>query len=131
MAHWKAALAKISAILLLVLVQVVAPTSAISEGAGAKKGDSDLKTFLLSTEGTYGWNPVEGTISYDFFPDGRLHIQGPDGEATMWQGRWTLKGDKLTLLNDDQHTIENVTAAIDGKDLLLNGKRYKRYSPEQ
>lgn len=93
------------------------------------KENGSLKKFLLSTEGTYGWSPVKGTISYDFFPDGRLHIQGPDGEATMWQGKWSLKGDQLTLVNSDEKTTKTVTAKIDGDDLLLDEARYRRYKP--
>ncbi|MEQ1862531.1 MAG: hypothetical protein ABMA13_21640 [Chthoniobacteraceae bacterium] len=92
--------------------------------------DPALRRFLLSTKGTYGWSPVQGTISYDFFPDGRLHIEGPDGEATMWQGKWKLTGDKLTITNSDRKTTTTVTVKIDGADLLLDGKRYKRYRPQ-
>lgn len=86
-------------------------------------------SFLHSTEGTYGWNPVEGDISYDFFPDGRLHIEGADGEATMWEGTWTLSGNQLSLTNTTLNTSMTVTATRDGGDLLLDGKRYRRYRP--
>ncbi len=89
-----------------------------------------LKKFLHSTKGTYGWAPVKGTISYDFFPDGRLHIQGPDGEATMREGKWSLNGDQLTLVNTTEKKTSTVTAAIDGEDLLLDGKRYRRFKAE-
>ena len=85
--------------------------------------------FLYSVEGTYGWNPTEGDISYDFFRDGRLHIQGADGEASMWEGTWALSGNQLTLINSDLNTSETVTATRDGDDLLLNEKRYRRYRP--
>jgi hypothetical protein len=88
----------------------------------------DLKKFLYSTKGTYGWQPVKGTIMFDFFKDGRLAVQGPDGEATMWEGKWSLKDDKLTM-SYDKKTM-TVTAAIDGDDLLLDGKRYKRSKAE-
>ena len=101
-----------------------------SEAVAAKKETASLKKFLLSPEGTYGWAPVKGTITYDFFPDGRLHIQGPDGEATMWEGKWTLAEDQLTLVNSDKKTKKTVTAARDGKDLLLDGQRYRRYRAE-
>jgi hypothetical protein len=92
--------------------------------------ESSLEDFLKSAPNTYGWDPAEGEISYDFLPDGRLHIQGPDGEATMWEGSWELHGDKLTLKNKDKKSSEEVTATRDGEDLLLDGKRYHRYSPE-
>lgn len=88
----------------------------------------DLKKFLYSTKGTYGWQPVKGTILYDFFKDGRVSVQGPDGEATMWEGKWSLKGDKLTISYDKKTTT--VTAAIDGDKLTLDGQPYKRYKPE-
>jgi len=88
----------------------------------------NLKNFLYSTKGTYGWQPVKGTIMYDFFKDGRLSVQGPDGEATMWEGKWSLNGDKLTISYDKK--TSTVTAAIDGNDLLLDGQRYHRYKPE-
>jgi hypothetical protein len=90
------------------------------------------KKFLHSTEGTYGWMPVQVKrgISYDFFPDGRLHIQGPDGEATMWEGKWSLKGDQLTIINSDKKETKTYTAKIDGKFLLLDGRRYTRQKAE-
>lgn len=88
----------------------------------------DLKKFLYSTKGTYGWQPVKGTIMYDFFKDGRLSVQGPDGEATMWEGKWSLKGDQLTISYNKK--TSTVTATIDGNDLLLDGQRYHRYKPE-
>ncbi len=90
--------------------------------------NESLLEFLHSTEGSYGWQPFEGEISYDFFRDGRLHIQGEDGEATMWQGVWTLTGNQLTLVNSDLQTSKTVTAVKDGEDLLLNGQRYYRYT---
>lgn len=98
--------------------------------ADDEKAPAITKKFLHSTEGTYGWMPVKGKISYDFFPDGRLHIQGPDGEATMWEGKWSLKGDQLTITNSDKKETKTHTAKIDGKDLLLDGARYKRHKAE-
>lgn len=101
-------------------------------GAGsppAAETSGSLKTFLASTEGTYGWAPVAGGLSYDFFTDGRLHIQGSDGEATMWEGTWRLEGDHLTLVNKSQKTTRVVTAAKQNEDLILDGKKYHRYRP--
>lgn len=88
--------------------------------------------FLVSTPGTYGWQPVgdDRGISYDFFKDGRLHIQGPDGEASMWEGRWSLQGDKLTLKNTTLKTTKTVVASVSGNTLLIDGRRYRRYKPE-
>jgi hypothetical protein len=100
-----------------------------SEMRAQASPDSPLKSFLLSAPDTYGWEPIEGKISYDFFPDGRLHIQGPEGEATMWQGTWSLAGNKLTLVNSDERTTEVVVARKEGEELWLDGKRYRRYKP--
>ena len=73
--------------------------------------------------------PGEGGLSYDFFPDGRLHIQGSEGEASMWEGKWELKGDQLTLINTTSKTKKTVSASISGNELLLDGKAYRRYRP--
>lgn len=92
-----------------------------------------LKKFLHSTDGTYGWEPVKAGgdgLSYDFFPDGRLHIQGADGEATMWEGKWLLEGNNLTMTNSTKKTKKTVTATADGKELLLDNVRYRRYKPQ-
>jgi hypothetical protein len=93
------------------------------------QSESELRQFLHSTPNTYGWQPVEGDISYDFFEDGRLHVQGADGEATMWGGTWTLEGDQLTLKVPDLKTNKTFTVTMDGDDLLLDGDRYRRYAP--
>jgi len=93
----------------------------------------DLKKYLVSTKGTYGWEPVKAEgdgLSYDFFPDGRLHIQGKDGEASMWEGKWSVSEDKVTMTNSAKKTKKTVTAKVDGKELLLDGVRYRRYKPE-
>lgn len=110
----------------------VAPPKAPATPA-APAGPAVTAKFLHSTPGTYGWwtgTPSLKDPSYDFFPNGNLHIQGPDGEATMWEGKWSLKGDQLTLTNKPLKTSKTVTAAISGQDLLLNGVRYRRYKPE-
>jgi len=36
-------------------------------------------------------------IMYGFMTDGRLHVQGPDGEATMWSGKWYINADGLNI----------------------------------
>lgn len=91
--------------------------------------ESETRQFLYSAPNTYGWQPVEGGLSYDFFKDGRLHVQGSDGEATMWEGTWKLKGNQVTLIIPDLKTKKTVTVGIDGDDLLLDGQRYRRYQP--
>lgn len=91
--------------------------------------EGELRQFLYSTPNTYGWQPVKGDISYDFFKDGRLHVQGADGEASVWEGTWKLKGDQLTLKIPARKTNHTYTATREGKDLLLDGQRYRRYVP--
>jgi len=93
------------------------------------ESESELRQFLYSAPNTYGWQPVEGNISYDFFKDGRLHVQGPDGEATMWQGTWKLKGNQVTLKVPELKTNKTFTVTIDGDDLLLDDLRYHRNVP--
>lgn len=93
------------------------------------KAEAELKNFLFSTPATYGWETKANKISLDFFQDGRLHIQGPDGEATMWSGKWKLSGDKLTMNRPDLGKEITVTARRDGKFLMLDSTRYTRYVP--
>lgn len=112
----------------MVLVAII--LTAFSQIASAGPAETEIRKFLHSTDGTYGWAPEKGDITYDFFKDGRLHVQGPDGEATMWEGKWILKGDQLTIIVPERKTKETVTVTIDGDDLLLNDKRYSRIQGE-
>ncbi len=91
--------------------------------------ETETRQFLYSTPNTYGWQPVKGDNSYDFFKDGRLHVQGKDGEATMWEGTWKLKGDQLTLKIPALKINRTYTVSMDGKILLLDSQRYRRYAP--
>ena len=109
---------------------VVEPEPAAPPPA-AVPDEAALRTFLHDVPGAYGWETSTDPLSYDFFPDGRLHIQGPDGEATMWQGTWTLSGDQLTLVNSDEGTQRTVKAEMDGESLRLDGVSYKRYTLSQ
>jgi len=98
-----------------------ATTSAPDEGT--------IRKFLHSKEGTYGWQTQADKIMLDFFEDGRLAIQGPDGEATMWEGTWKLKGDQLTMKREDLKKTITVTTKIEGDKLVLGDKTYTRYKP--
>jgi hypothetical protein len=111
------------------LFTLLALTFCLLTSQAVAGSESALQKFLYSTPKTYGWQPVKGEISYDFFTDGRLHVQGPDGEATMWEGAWKLEGDRLTLIVPAQKTRKTVTATIKGEELLLDGQRYRRYVP--
>lgn len=91
--------------------------------------EKKIRAFLMSKPGTFGWETKAEKISLDFFPDGRMHIQGPDGEATMWGGKWKLSGDQLTMERTDLGKTVVATARIDGKSLVLGDKTYTRYVP--
>ncbi|MDX2305319.1 MAG: hypothetical protein NW226_21090 [Microscillaceae bacterium] len=96
--------------------------------------EGDLKEFLFSVDGTYGWRSEQDENLYDFFKDGRWIIQGPEGEATMWQGKWTLEADQLSLECKDCGTLpakQTLTVKKDGENLVLGDKTYTRYAPEQ
>jgi len=95
--------------------------------------EADIKAFLKSKEGTYGWNTDANKLGLDFFDDGRLHVQGPDGEATMWEGKWSLAGDQLTMECKgcgEMKPKETVTVKMDGEKLVLGDKTYTRYAPK-
>jgi len=95
------------------------------------QSETDLKAFLQSKEGTYGWQTTADSIMFDFFKDGRLHIQGPDGEATMWEGKWELKGNQLTMISEEKKMNETKLIQMKGDTLLLGDKAYTRYVPIQ
>ena len=92
--------------------------------------EDELRSFLISTEGTYGWETKTDKISLDFFEDGRLHIQGPDGEATMWEGSWKLEGIRLTMVRPDLETTETESVSKDGDKLMIGVVEYTRYKAE-
>ncbi|MFT5777368.1 MAG: hypothetical protein ACI837_000300 [Crocinitomicaceae bacterium] len=75
---------------------------------------AEMKKFLFSSENTYGWKTEENEIELDFLNNRLLFIQGPDGESTMWEGKWWLKGDRLFM---DRPDIEE-----DGGDNCLSVK---------
>lgn len=91
--------------------------------------DSVIRHFLVSKPGTYGWQTTADDVSLDFFPDGRLHIQGPDGEATMWQGSWSVKEGVLGMDRKDLGVEESFRVVIVGDSLKLGERVYSRYRP--
>lgn len=91
--------------------------------------EKKIREFMMSKPGTFGWETKAENISLDFFPDGRMHIQGPDGEATMWGGKWRLSGDQLTMERTDLGKTVVATARIDGKNLVIGDRVYTRYVP--
>jgi hypothetical protein len=91
--------------------------------------EKKIRSFIISAANTYGWETKSNDISLDFFKDGRIHIQGPDGESTMWTGRWSLKGDKLTMKRPDLEKTITVIVKINGENLILDNVIYNRYKP--
>ena len=106
--------------------EITVPTEATSPAPVLVQPEADLKAFLHSKEGTYGWKTTADSITYDFFTDGRLHIQGPDGEATMWEGKWKLKGNQLTLISEERKLNETATIKMLNDTLFLGDKAYTR-----
>jgi hypothetical protein len=98
-----------------------------------KVSEADLKNFLFSKENTFGWQTKSDNLGLDFFKDGRLAVQGPEGESTMWEGKWSLAGDQLTMECKDCGSMkaqQTVTVKIDGENLILGDKTYTRYAPK-
>jgi len=95
------------------------------------QSEAELKAFIHSKEGTYGWQTIADSIMFDFFKDGRLHIQGPDGEAAMWEGKWELKGNQLTMISEEKKMNETKSIQMKGDTLILGDKTYTRYAPVQ
>ena len=107
--------------------EIKVPEEAQKPAETPVQSEADLKAFLHSKEGTYGWRTSSDSIMYDFFKDGRLHIQGPDGEATMWEGKWELKGNQLTMTSDEKKMNETHAIQMKGDTLMLGDKVYTRY----
>jgi hypothetical protein len=105
------------------------PATAVAANPVSPEQEKKIRDFLMSKPGTFGWETKAEKISLDFFPDGRMHIQGPDGEATMWGGKWKLNGDQLTMERTDLGKTVVATAKIDGKNLVLGDRTYTRYVP--
>jgi hypothetical protein len=108
-----------------------ADTVATLDSPGASPpAATDLRGFLLSEPGTYGWQTSGDDIMLDFLADGRLHIQGPDGESTMWEGHWGLHGDgTVTLFRTDLGREDTLQAVREGDGLRLGDRLYTRYRP--
>jgi|GEM_PF-2336295 hypothetical protein len=111
------------------LVGVISLSVVLIGCSNPKASETEIKAFLVSKEGTFGWQTTADNISLDFFPDGRLHIQGPDGEATMWEGKWSVAGNKLTIDRTDLGKTETIQVKIEGENLILGDKTYTRYAP--
>ena len=47
----------------------------------------------------------------------------------MWEGTWSLDGNSLNLKIPALDSDATVRVEVEAGDLLLDGKRYRRYSP--
>lgn len=93
-----------------------------AESTSGGLSEAEARAFLIEPE--YGW-VKQGEVFYlAFFPDGRLSIQGEDGEATMWEGTWKLNGNKVTIKCADINLNETHEVKKDGYTLILGNDKY-------
>ena len=88
--------------------------------------ESELKAFIVNRVDSVGWKTSGEANFLDFFPDGRIHIQGPEGEATMWEGKWSIKGNQITIQRGDTNKTETLNIQMEGENLNIGGKIYER-----
>lgn len=111
----------------------VAEQTTASQEESPQASEEALRSFLHSKEGTYGWLTTADDLGLDFFKDGRMHVQGPDGEATMWTGQWSLQGNQLTMESENCGKMppkQTFPIRIEGESLRIGDKVYTRYMPE-
>lgn len=96
------------------------------DNSATNKSADKIRSFIVDAKDTYGWKTAGDEITLDFLEDGRLHIQGSDGEASMSEGKWSLDGDQLTMKRPDLKTTKTITVKIEGDKLLLGGVVYDR-----
>lgn len=66
--------------------------------SSSERSEADIKKFIVATEGFIGWKRKnEPLLLISFFEDGGLSVQGDQGEATMWSGKWKIAGDKIEI----------------------------------
>ena len=83
----------------------------------------DLYSFIIN-DGK-GWDGIDIVYYFSFMEDGRIFGQGDDGEASMWEGNWTLDGDILTVTSDGD-LIATYQLEADGEYLLIDGYKYQK-----
>jgi hypothetical protein len=111
----------------------VAEQGTASQEESLQVSEEALRSFLHSKEGTYDWMTTADDLALDFFQDGRMHVQGPDGEATMWTGIWSLQGNQLTMECENCGKMppkQRLPIRIEGESLRIGDKVYTRYMPE-
>ncbi len=93
--------------------------------------DTAIKDFLYSIPGSYGWSSANDDNSYDFMQNGNLFIQGKDGEATMWEGNWSLEGEQINMKCADILLDKTLPIKKMGDSLMIGDKIYQRYTPSE
>jgi hypothetical protein len=98
-----------------------------------------LRNFIFAPGGgknIHSWESINGEyINYGFFKNGNLFRQGSDGEASMGEGKWVIKGNKLIITDDYKGTTKTFTPKIiKGKTvkedrLILGDQVFKRIFP--
>jgi hypothetical protein len=83
----------------------------------------DLYSFILSSE--KGWDAIDFVYYFSFMEDGRVFGQGDEGEASMWEGTWTLDGDILIVTTSDDYEVSYQLQA-DGDFLFIDGYKYEK-----
>ncbi len=91
--------------------------------------ETTLKDFLLSPEGTKGWETKDGKVTFDFLKDGKLMIHTFAKKDTTREGTWKLKDGQLTLFRPDLKTAQTDTVKMEGDKLIWGRKVYTRYKP--
>ena len=100
--------------------------------------ETTLRNFIFSPGGgknIHSWQSTNGEyINYGFFKNGNIFYQGKGGEETMGEGKWVIKGNKLTI-NDDRGITKTFTPKIiKGKTvkedkLILGDQVFERIFP--
>lgn len=114
------------AVLIYVLIYSCGSSNKQEGGDSTKnKSTEDLASFIVEPE--YGWKQADKDYFLAFMSDGRVAIEDDEGEATMWEGTWSLEGKTLTIKSEEfgeqVYTIEKK-----GQDLYLNDDKFLKYT---
>lgn len=86
-------------------------------------GDEEFVAFLIKP--AYGWKKADEEYFLTFMEDGRLHVQGDDGEATMWEGKWSISNGSVTLEIPELDKNETLTIKTEDEILYLGETKYE------
>ena len=121
----KQTLVTISALIMLML--------AFSCGSSSQKEtkepaeSEDLTSFITAPE--YGWKQADKDYFLAFMADGRVAIEGDQGEASLWEGSWSLDGTTLTI-QSDEFGKQVYAVKKNGDALFLNDDKFVKYTIE-